>query len=154
MPPVVTQMNEPCKPSNLWPQARTYLVNNIPGWLDIHSTDALTLPLPDEDWLLEVTADGKLVCMAGYDMDDMKSMLSDGTPEDLGTDELAKQAKFYLQQTVSKHRAKLMSHGFTERIEMNESYVAAHYERPVDFEKLADLHQQIKTCLTWFPSSL
>jgi hypothetical protein len=87
-------------------------------------------------------------------MEDMKSMLSDGTPEDLGTDELAKQAKFYLQQTVSKHRPKLMSQGFTERIEMNECHVAAHYERQVDFGKLPDLHQQIKTCLTWFPPSM
>jgi hypothetical protein len=147
-------MNEPSKPSNLWPQARTYLVNEIHGWLDSHSTEALTLPLPDEDWLLEITPDGKLVCMAGYDLEDMKSMLSDGTPEDLGTDELAKQAKFYLQQTVSKHRPKLIRQGFTERIEMNDSYVAAHYERPVDFEKLSDLHLQIKTCLTWFSPSM
>jgi hypothetical protein len=146
-------MSESFQPSTLWPQARTYLVKEIPGWLDSHSTEALTLPLPDEDWLLEITADGKLVCMAGYDLEDMKSMLSDGTPEDLGTDELAKQAKFYLQQTVSKHRPKLISQGFTERMEMNESYVAAHYERQVDFGKLADLHQQIKTCLTWFPAS-
>ncbi len=147
-------MNEPSKPSNLWPQARTYLVNEIHGWLDSHSTEALTLPLPDEDWLLEITPEGKLVCMAGYDLEDMKSMLSDGTPEDLGTDELAKQAKFYLQQTVSKHRPKLIRQGFTERIEMNDSYVAAHYERPVDFEKLSDLHLQIKTCLTWFSPSM
>jgi len=146
-------MNEPPKSSNLWPQARTYLVNEIPGWLDSNSPESLTLPMPDEDWLLEITADGKLVCMAGYDMEDMKSMLSDGTPEDLGTDELAKQAKFYLQQTVSKRRPKLISQGFTERIEMNESYVAAHYERSVDFGNLADLQRQIKTCLTWFPTS-
>jgi hypothetical protein len=143
-------MSESYDPSILWPDARRYLVNEIHGWMDIHSMEALTLPLPDEDWLLEVTADGKLVCMAGYDLDDMKSMLSDGTPEDLGTDELAKQAKFYLQQTVSKHRPKLMSQGFTERIEMNDSHVAAHYERPVDLGNLIELHQQIKTCLAWF----
>jgi hypothetical protein len=147
-------MSESSKPSSLWPQARTYLVKEISGWMDSISPEALTLPLPDEDWLLEITADGKLVCMAGYDLEDMKSMLSDGTPEDLGTDELAKQAKFYLQQTVSKHRPKLISQGFAERIEMNESYVAAHYERQVDFGKLGDLHQQIKTCLTWFPASM
>lgn len=143
-------MSESCTPSTLWPEARIYLVDEIHGWMDIDSMEALTLPLPDEDWLLEITADGKLVCMAGYDLEDMKSMLSDGTPEDLGTDELAKQAKFYLQQTVSKYRSKLMRLGFTERIEMNESHVAAYYERPVDFGNLADLHQQIKTCLTWF----
>ncbi len=146
-------MSESSQPSNLWPQAKAFLVKNIPGWLESNAAEALTLPLPDEDWLLEVTADSRLVCMAGYDMEDMKSMLSDGTPEDLGTDELAKQAKWYLQQTVSKYRPKLMQQGFTERIEMNESFVAAHYERQVDFENLADLHQQINACVTWFPAT-
>jgi hypothetical protein len=146
-------MSEAAESSNLWPQAKGFLIKEVPGWLDPHSPEVLTLPLPDEDWLLEVTVDGKLVCMAGYDMEDMKSMLSDGTPEDLGTDELAKQAKFYLQQTVSKYRPKLLRQGFTERIEMNESYVAAHYERLVDFGNLADLHQQINACVTWFSAS-
>jgi hypothetical protein len=146
-------MSESSQPSQHWPEAKAFLVQNIPGWLEANSTEALTLPLPDEDWLLEVTADSKLVCMAGYDMEDMQSMLSDGTPEDLGTDELAKQAKFYLQQTVSKYRPKLLGQGFTERIEMNESYVAAHYERQVDFENLSDLRDQIATCVAWFPAS-
>lgn len=146
-------MNESSNSSHLWPQAKAFLLHNISGWMDIDAPEALTLPLPDADWLLEVTADEKLVCMAGYDMEDMKSMLSDGTPEDLGTDELAKQAKWYLQQTVSKYRPRLMRQGFTERIEMNESHVAAHYERPVNFENLADLHQQIRACRTWFPAS-
>ena len=146
-------MSEFSNSSSLWPQVRTYLLKEIPGWLDVNAAEALTLPLPDENWLLEITADGKLICMAGYDMEDMKSMLSDGTPEDLGTDELAKQAKFYLQQTVSKHRPKLMSQGFIERIEMNESHVVAHYERGLDFENLTDLRQQINACVSWFPAS-
>ena len=58
------------------------LLTDIPGWFDSEETEALTLSLPDEDWLLEITPDGRLICVAGYDLDDMKSILSDGTAED------------------------------------------------------------------------
>ena len=143
-------MSESSTPSTLWPQARTYLVKEISGWLDIHSIDALTLPLPDEDWLLEITADGKLVCMAGYDLEDMRSILGDGTTEDLGSDELAKQAKFYLQQTVSKYRRHLLSHGFSERMEMNDSHVAAHFERDIDLSNVSEVLIDVQTCRRWF----
>lgn len=144
-------MNEGPKVSPFWDAARTYLLAEFSGWIDASPTaDALTLPLADEDWLLEVTNAGQLVCMAGYDLEDMKSLLSDGTPEDLGTDELAKQAKFYLQQTIAKHRNKLLAEGFKERIEMNDSFVAAHFERTIDLEALNHLRTQIQTCQTWF----
>ena len=144
-------MNEGPKVSPFWDAARNYLLAEFNGWLDTSPTaDALTLPLADEDWLLEVTNVGQLVCMAGYDLDDMKSLLSDGTPEDLGTDELAKQAKFYLQQTIAKHRNKLLAEGFKERIEMNDSFVAAHFERTIDLEALSQLRTQIQNCQTWF----
>ncbi len=140
--------------STAWEAARTFLSENISGWDEPDSTDILTLPMADEDWLLEITSDGRLVCMAGYDMDDMKSLLSDGTAEDLGSDELAKQAKFYLQQTVSKYRKKLLGEGFTESIEMNESYVAATFHRSVDLTDLPQLQSMVRTYRDWFrPSS-
>ncbi len=133
-----------------WPQARTHLQQAIKGWMDLDGEESLTLPLADEDWLLEVTAEGKLICVAGYDLEDMKSLLSDGTAEDLGSDELAKQAKFYLQQTVSKHRQHLLSQGFTETISMNESFVAAQFERPIDLQNLPKLQEEITDCQSWF----
>ena len=133
-----------------WSSARDYLVQNIRGWLDPDDPETLTLPLPDEDWLLEVTAEGKLICMAGYDLEDMRSILGDGTTEDLGSDELAKQAKFYLQQTVSKYRRHLLAHGFSERMEMNDSHVAAHFERDIDLSKASDVLTDIQTCRKWF----
>jgi len=136
--------------STSWETARTFLSQNISGWDEPESPETLTLHMADEDWLLEVTADGRLVCMAGYDLDDMKSLLSDGTPEDLGSDELAKQAKFYLQQTVSKYRRKLLAEGFTESIDMNESFVAATFQRPIDLNDLSALQASIQTCQAWF----
>ncbi|MYA28897.1 MAG: hypothetical protein F4Z24_06275 [Nitrospira sp. SB0666_bin_27] len=73
----------------------------------------------------------------------MQSLLSDGTAEDLGSDELAKQAKFYIQQVVSKYRERLVEDGFSERVEMNDEYVAVFFERPVDFNNLSELEQLI-----------
>jgi hypothetical protein len=133
-----------------WLAIRSSLLAEIPGWLDSHETEPLTLSLPDEDWLLEITPDGRLVCVAGYDLDDMKSMLSDGTPEDLGNDELAKQVKFFLQQTTAKYRRKLLAEGFIERMEINDEFVAAHFEQPIDLEILSEIRHKIHTCQSWF----
>lgn len=137
-----------------WPRLRSHLTASIHGWLDPHDQETLTLPMADEDWLLEISREGKLVCMAGYDLEDMRSMLCDGTTEDLGSDELAKQAKFYLQQTISKYRTRLLSQGFTERIEMNDSFVAAHFERPIDLSTLKEVEDHIHTCRSWFASPI
>jgi len=145
-------MNEATPISPHWHEARSSLLTDIPGWFESQESEPLTLSLPDEDWLLEITPDGRLVCVAGYDLDDMKSMLSDGTPEDLGTDELAKQVKFFLQQTTSKYRRKLLAEGFTERIEMNDDFVAAHFEQAIDLRALSEVRHKIHTCQSWFRS--
>jgi uncharacterized protein YegL len=79
-------------------------------------------------------------------MEDVKSLLSDGTPEDLGTDELAKQAKYYLQPAVSRVRKAFLGAGFEENTEMNETYVAVTFHRPVDFGKLDELMEAIRWC--------
>jgi hypothetical protein len=143
-------MNETPPISPHWHEARVSLLTDIPGWFESQETEPLTISLADEDWLLEITPGGLLVCVAGYDLDDMKNILSDGTPEDLGTDELAKQVKFFLQQTTSKYRRKLLSEGFTERIEMNEEFVAAYFEQAIDLEAHSDVRQKIQTCQSWF----
>lgn len=113
------------------------------GFVQYESEGALTLELDDADWQLEITPTGVLICQAGYALEDMQSLLSDGTAEDLGSDELAKQAKFYIQQVVSKYRDSLKKDGFTERIEMNDEYVAVFFERPVALDNLSELEQLI-----------
>ena len=59
-------------------------------------------------WLLEIKPEGKLLCQYGVAIDDVMPLMSDGTPEDLGTDEIAKQAKFFIQPAVSKFRPLLL----------------------------------------------
>lgn len=126
-----------------WPHVQDHLKRTDSNFVQFEPGGALTLELDDQDWQLEITPAGLLVCQAGYALEDMQSLLSDGTAEDLGSDELAKQAKFYIQQVVAKYRDRLITDGFNERVEMNDEYVAVFFERPVDFDNLPELEQLI-----------
>ena len=106
----------------------------------------LGLALDDEDWLLELTPEGRLICQTGMSLEDVQSLVSDGTTEDLGSDELAKQAKYYLQPAVGKFRKTLVDAGFEENTEMTDAYVAVTFERAVDFQRVSDLLQTIRWC--------
>jgi hypothetical protein len=129
-----------------WEQTRVQLCQSEPEFYELEPGGALALPLGDEGWMLEVTPDGRLICQTGMDMEDIQSLLSDGTPEDLGTDELAKQAKYYLQPTVSKFRKALLGAGFEENTDMNDQYVAVTFQRAVDFGDLDEVKRTVKWC--------
>lgn len=146
-------MSESPQTSDLWDQAQAYLKKTYPKFVQYEASGALTLELDDEDWQLEVTPQGMLICQAGYSLEDMESLLSDGTPEDLGSDELAKQAKFYIQQVVSKYRSRLKQDGFTERTEMTDEYVAILFERQVDLDNLPALDALINQYQKQFTAS-
>ena len=133
-----------------WEDTRSRLCQSDPEFYELEPGGALSLPLATEGWMLEITPDGRMICQTGVDMDDIKSLLSDGTPEDLGTDELAKQAKYYLQATVAKFRAALVRAGFEETTEMTEEYVAVTFHRTVDFQKLNEVTQAIRWCRDLF----
>jgi hypothetical protein len=79
-------------------------------------------------------------------MDDVMSLMSDGTPEDLGTDEVAKQAKFFIQPAVAKFRPLLLQSGFSEQTEMTEEYVAVTFEREVDLGNLSKVQDLMRWC--------
>lgn len=138
-------MEHSLHPQDDWDQIKGHLLKEIPQSTQGEEDNLLSFEVQDEDWLVELNAEGVLSCQSGYALDDMKSLLSDGTPEDLGTDELAKQAKFYLQQTVSKHRKRLRQDGFSERIEMNDDFVAIYFERTLDFNNLSEVGKTIQT---------
>ncbi|TLY15061.1 MAG: hypothetical protein E6K69_06815 [Nitrospirae bacterium] len=133
-----------------WNSARSRLCQAEPGFYELEPGGALALQLGKEGWMLELTPDGRMICQTGMDMDDIKSLLSDGTPEDLGTDELAKQAKYYLQPAVSKVRKTLLGAGFEETTEMTDEYVAITFHKTVDFEKLDDVQRTVRWCQEQF----
>ena len=138
----------PTKPS--WQDIRSQLMQTEPAFYELEPGGSLALPLGDEAWMLEVTPDGNLICQTGMDMEDIQSLLSDGTPEDLGTDELAKQAKYYLQPTVAKRRKSLLGAGFAERTDMTDEYVAVAFQRAVDFAQVDEVRRMVTWCQQQF----
>ncbi|TAJ07819.1 MAG: hypothetical protein EPO61_11875 [Nitrospirae bacterium] len=133
-----------------WAETRAQLCRQDPAFYELEPGGALALALDDENWMLELTPDGRVICQTGIDMEDVKSLLSDGTPEDLGSDELAKQAKYYLQPMVAKVRKVFLSAGFEEATEMNDEYVAVTFQRPVDLAKLEDVTETVRWCKQQF----
>ena len=137
-------MNQGASPS--WTQVRTDLVRRLPQLYELEPGGALALDLDSDGWILEITPDGRLLCQHGVAIDDVKSLISDGTPEDLGTDEVAKQAKYYLQPAVAKFRSVLLQAGFEEGTTMNDEYVAVTFEKPFDLDRLDDVSALVRWC--------
>ena len=129
-----------------WKETRTTLSKAFPQLYELEPDGPLALDLGDEGWLLEIKPEGKLLCQYGVAMDDVMSLMSEGTPEDLGTDEIAKQAKYFIQPAVSKFRPLLLQSGFSEQTEMNDEYVAVTFERDVDFDNLSKVQDLIRWC--------
>jgi len=129
-----------------WSEARTTLAKAFPQLYELEPNGPLALDLGTDGWLLEIKPDGKLLCQYGVAMDDVMSLMSEGTPEDLGTDEVAKQAKYFIQPAVSKFRPLLLQSGFSEQTEMTEEYVAVTFEREVDLRNLSKVQDLMRWC--------
>jgi hypothetical protein len=138
-------MNDETSP--VWTALRASLAPTFPQLLESEAGGALTMDLGSDGWLLELTPDGRLLCQYGVAMDDVMTLLSEGTPEDLGTDEIAKQAKYYIQPEVSKYRAILLKSGFSEQTEMTDEYVAALFERSVDLTNPIAVQDLMRWCV-------
>ena len=133
--------------SPAWAALRVSLTPLFPRLLEVEAGGALAMDLGPDGWLLELTPDGRLLCQYGVAIDDVTTLLSEGTPEDLGTDEIAKQAKYFIQPAVSKYRALLLKSGFSEQTEMNEAYVAVRFERSVDVTNPPAVQDLMRWCV-------
>lgn len=133
-----------------WTGVRAQLRRSQPAFYELEAEGALMMDLGGDGWLLEITPDGRLLCQMGMAIDDVKSLMSEGTPEDLGTDEVAKQAKYYLQPSVAKFRPALRGAGFEETSEMTEEYVATTFQKAVDFRKPEEVEQAVRWCRQQF----
>lgn len=129
-----------------WNDVKQALTQAFPQLNELASGGPLMMELGDDGWLLEVRPEGAVVCQYGVAMDDVMSLMSEGTPEDLGTDEVAKQAKYFIQPAVSKFRPLLLQSGFVEETEMNEEYVAVTFRRSVDWRNLSKVRDLMRWC--------
>jgi hypothetical protein len=137
-------MSEPV--SSAWPQAKAALSTSFPQFYELEPGGPLVLDLGPDGWLLEVQPEGRVLCQYGLAIDDAMSLMSEGTPEDLGTDEVAKQVKYFIQPAVSKYRALLLQSGFMEELEMNEDFVAVTFARAVDLQNISKVQDLIRWC--------
>lgn len=135
-----------------WEHARSHLMGTFPQFYEFEPGGALALDLGDGDWLLEVRPDGQLLCQHGIAMDDVKSLMCDGTTEDLGTDEVAKQAKYFLGPVVSKMRPTLIKAGFVEQTDMNDDFVAIIFRKGIDFQRPDEMVASVRWCQNLFRS--
>ena len=130
--------------SSSWAKLRTVLTQSFPQFYELEPGGALAMDLGSDGWLLEIKPEGTVLCQYGMAMDDVMSMMSEGTPEDLGTDEVAKQAKYFIQPAVAKYRPLLLQSGFAEETEMNEEFVAVTFARAVDLENPSKVQDLIR----------
>ncbi len=133
-----------------WEQTRSKLRTSIPQFYELEPGGPLALDLGDDGWLLELRSDGQFLCQHGVAIDDVKSLMCDGTTEDLGTDEVAKQAKYFLGPAVSKKRPALLKAGFAEQTDMNDEYVAITFHKMVDFECYDAVIAAVRWCQNLF----
>ncbi len=133
--------------STAWVALKGSLAPTFPQLQEFEAGGGLSMELGSDGWLLELTPDGQLLCQYGMAIDDVMALLSDGTPEDLGTDEIAKQAKYYIQPAVSKYRAILLKSGFSEQTEITDEYVAARFERSVDVTNPTAVQDLMRWCV-------
>ncbi len=134
------------EPTSAWAQLRTELVRSFPRFYDLEANGPLIMDLGEDGWLLEVRPEGTVLCQYGVAMEDVMALMSEGTPEDLGTDEVAKQAKYFLQPAVAKHRALLLQSGFVEETEITDEFVAVTFTRPADLQNRPKLEDLLRWC--------
>jgi hypothetical protein len=133
--------------SPVWTTLKSSLAPTFPQLQELEAGGALTMDLGSDGWMLELTPDGRLLCQYGMALDDVMTLLSDGTPEDLGMDEIAKQAKYYIQPEVSKYRAILLKSGFSEQTQITDDYVAAFFERNIDSTNPIAVQDLMRWCV-------
>ncbi|MCP9447499.1 MAG: hypothetical protein NNA22_08015 [Nitrospira sp.] len=137
-------MTDPMSPA--WARLRAALTDAFPQFYSLDPVGPLMMDLGHDGWLLEIKPDGAVVCQYGIAMDDVMALMSEGTAEDLGTDEVAKQAKYYLQPAVSKFRPLLLQSGFVEATEMTDEFVAVTFTRATDVESPVKVQDLIRWC--------
>jgi hypothetical protein len=137
-------MTEQASPS--WTQLRADLKRSFPRFYGLEPDGPLLMDLGGDGWLLEVRPDGRVLCQYGMAMDEVMALMSEGTPEDLGTDEVAKQAKYFLQPAVAKYRALLLQSGFVEETEMTDEFVAITFARGADLQNRTKLEDLLRWC--------
>ena len=104
----------------------------------------------DEGCALHLGADGVLTCSFKIDLEDLRTLISGDTTEDLSEDELCRVAREELRPVVDRHRWRFRQAGFEEGIESDRDQYAIVFTKPL----IETTPQEARDVLKWCQQSL
>ena len=129
-----------------WTSFRTEIMRVYPDFYELEPGGAIVMNLGTSGWMLELQPVARLLCQVGVDLEELRTLLSGNTAEDLSSDELQRVAKDHLRGAVQQHKATLVEAGFQEKTDVEEEFMAITFERPIDFHDLGQINQTIDWC--------
>lgn len=102
--------------------------------LSSHRTGTVDGPIHfdwDEGHALCLGADGMLTCSFKVDLEELRTLISGDTTEDLSEDELCRVAREELRPRLDRYRWKLRQAGFEEGVESDHDQYAVVFTRPL-----------------------
>ena len=108
---------------------------------------SILISVEKADCLIEVGGDNKISCQFGVDMEELRTLLSGGTTEDIASDELQRVARDHLRPSFQKYRPKLSEKGFEETVDATEEYYAISFVKSVDLSDPDAVVTQLQDCL-------
>ena len=131
---------------DVWESVREEVIQAHPDFYEFEPGGAIAMELGQSGWMLELQPVARLLCQVGVDMEELRTLLSENTAEDLSPDELQRVAKDHLRPSVRRYKPKLLAAGFHEATEVEEEFMAITFERPIDFQDPAYIHETIEWC--------
>ncbi|HIA13571.1 MAG TPA: hypothetical protein EYN18_04015 [Nitrospirales bacterium] len=129
-----------------WEAIRAEVIQAHPDFYELEPGGAIAMELGESGWMLELQPVARLLCQVGVDIEELRTLLSGNTAEDLSSDELQRVAKDHLRPSVRRYKAKLVEAGFAEGTEVEEEFMAITFEREIDFHDPAEINETIQWC--------
>jgi hypothetical protein len=100
----------------------------------------------NEACALHLGADEVLTCSFKVDLEEIRTLISGDTTEDLSEDELCRVAREELRPFVDRYRRKLRQAGFEETIESDHDQYAIIFTKPLTGSTPQEAHDVLKWC--------
>jgi hypothetical protein len=109
--------------------------------------ESLLLVMERADCVVELMPDGRLACQFGVDMEELRTLVSGDSNEDIAEDELQRVAREHLRPRFQKFRPRLTAHGFEETVDTTAQYYAISFVKPLDLSDPPRVVSQLEDCL-------
>lgn len=129
-----------------WESIRAEVTQAYPDFYELEPGGAIAMDLGESGWMLELQPAKRLLCQVGVDMEELRTLLSGSTAEDLSSDELQRVAKDHLRPSVRRYKSTLVEAGFEEGTEVEEAFMAITFEREIAFNDPAEINEIIQWC--------